>query len=143
MPRAGSWKRSARRSDRHGRERKSSSSTTGPPIKHCQLCKSLLPKQYLWLLRKTKAYARQEIKPTTFAREITFSGWTRTTYCHRTRSQNKWRQWRKVKVSKRFFHAAGDISGTALRKLSLFLPRCGVICHRMNGCCDGGKRIST
>ena len=41
-------------------------------------------------LKKIRALPRREIEPFSFAREITFSGWMRTIFCRRTKSQSRW-----------------------------------------------------
>src|SRR4029077_2887106 len=125
-----------------GRERKSSSLTTGLAIKHGRLWKDLLPKASLWLLRKTKACARQEIRPTSFAREITFSGSMRTISCRQTRSQSKWKSLSKVKANEPFFLQLGDTLFSDRTKRALFRLRFGATYLRLNGYNDDGRRIS-
>ena len=107
------------------------------------IVQELLPKRYLLLLRKTRACARRETGPTSFAREITFNGWMRTIFCHETRSQNKWRQRSKVKANERCFLQLGDFLFFGPAKPALFQPHSGATYLRLNGCSADGRKIST
>ena len=95
------------------------------------------------LATKSGCVRSAETKPMSFARETTFSGWTRTIFSRQTRSRSRWQRHSSIRTNGRSYLRLGDTLCIGPRARSFCQHHFGAIYRQLNGFWEKWARTFT